>query len=114
MSSRWCQCCLLKNNPSQFIWQSNRDGWNHLYLYRHQRKIIKAAYKRQWEVTDVKGFDAKGENLFYIHEESPITRNLYRLNMKTGIVKTHHSWDLVYHYYAGKYERKYVIDNFSS
>src|SRR4029078_11425282 len=24
---------FVKNNPSQFIWQSNRDGWNHLYLY---------------------------------------------------------------------------------
>jgi dipeptidyl-peptidase 4 len=24
---------FLPGNPTQFIWQSNRDGWNHLYLY---------------------------------------------------------------------------------
>lgn len=76
---------FLKNDPSKFIWQSNKDGWNHLYLYSSTGKLLKQLTKGPWEVLDVKGFDAKGEQLFYVStEESPITRNLYVLNIKTG------------------------------
>ena len=75
---------FVKNKPEQFIWQSNRDGWNHLYLYDISGKLIKQLTAGQWEVLEVKGFDAKGENLFYVStQESPITKNLYSLNLKT-------------------------------
>ena len=77
---------FLKNNLNQFIWQSNRDGWNHLYLYDTNGNLIKQLTKGNWEVLDVKGFDATGTYLNYIAtEESPITKNLYRLSLKTGI-----------------------------
>lgn len=76
---------FLKNDPSKFIWQSNRDGWNHLYLYDLNGKVLKQLTKGNWEVLDVKGFNAKGDQLFYVStEESPITRNLYALNIKSG------------------------------
>lgn len=79
---------FLKNDPSKFIWQSNRDGWNHLYLYSSTGKLLKQLTKGRWEVLDVKGFDAKGGQLFYVStEESPITRNLFVLNIKTGKTK---------------------------
>lgn len=79
---------FVRNNPAQFIWQSNRDGWNHLYLYDNSGSLLKQLTKGNWEVTEVKGFDAKGENLFYVAtEESAITKNLYQLNLKTGITK---------------------------
>lgn len=79
---------FLKNDPSKFIWQSNRDGWNHLYLYSSTGKLLKQLTKGPWEVLDVKGFDAKGDQLFYVStEESPITRNLYVLNVKSGKTK---------------------------
>lgn len=76
---------FLKGNAGQFIWQSNRDGWNHLYLYDQAGKLLKQLTKGSWEVISVEGFDASGENLFYVStEESPVTRNLYVLNIKTG------------------------------
>ena len=76
---------FVKNNPSQFIWQSRRDGWNHLYLYNINGQLIKQLTKGEWEVTDVKGFDVTGENLFYIStQESPITKNIYKLNLKNN------------------------------
>jgi dipeptidyl-peptidase-4 len=76
---------FLKNDPKKFIWQSNRDGWNHLYLYDQTGKLLKQLTKGSWEVISVEGFDASGENLFYVStEESPITRNLYSVNIKTG------------------------------
>lgn len=79
---------FVKNKPNQFIWQSKSDGWNHLYLYDINGTLIKQLTKGPWEVLDVKGFDAKGENLFYISTaESPITKNGYQLNLKSGISK---------------------------
>ena len=79
---------FVKNTPWQFIWQSSRDGWNHLYLYSLNGSILKQLTKGQWEVLEVKGFDETGENLFYsATEESPITRNLYQVNVRSGISK---------------------------
>lgn len=79
---------FVKNKPDQFIWQSNRDGWNHLYLYDINGNLIRQLTKGKWEVLEVKGFDTKGENLWYSSTEaSPVTKNLYQLNIKSGITK---------------------------
>lgn len=76
---------FLKNNPAQFIWQSNRDGWNHLYLYNINGQLVKQLTKGNWEVLDVKSYDATGNFLFYTSTIiSPVDVNLSRLNIKTG------------------------------
>jgi dipeptidyl-peptidase-4 len=78
---------FVKGNSNQFIWQSRRDGWTHLYLYDMEGKMIRQLTSGKWEVIDVKGFDEKGENLFFVsNQASPVSRNLYRLNMKSGRV----------------------------
>lgn len=105
---------FVKNNPGQFIWQSNRDGWNHLYLYDVSGNLVSQLTKGQWEVTEVKGFDEKGENLFYVAtEESPITKNLYQFNLKskkskriTQVFQLHNT--------QVNTTGTYVLDNFSS
>lgn len=105
---------FLKNNSSQFIWQSNRDGWNHLYLYNSNGKLNRQLTKGRWEVTELEGFDKKGENLFYIStEDSPVTRNLYSVNLKTGKTKriTPGSY---YHQPSISSDGKYVLDSYSS
>lgn len=78
---------FVRNNPGQFIWQSNRDGWNHLYLYDTSGRLIRQLTRGNWEVLEVKGFDAKTENLFFMSTAvSAVSRNLYRLNWKTGLL----------------------------
>lgn len=78
---------FVKNNPAHFIWQSNRDGWNHLYLYDTSGKLIKQLTKGNWEVLEVKGLDIKGENLFFVSTAlSPVNKNLFVLNLKTGSI----------------------------
>jgi dipeptidyl-peptidase 4 len=77
---------FMKNDPAQFIWQSNRDGWNHLYLYDTSGKLIRQMTRGSWEVLELKGFDAKGENLFYVSTmQSPANRSLCELNIKSGL-----------------------------
>ncbi len=78
---------FVKNNPAQFIWQSNRDGWNHLYLYDTSGKLIRQLTKGNWEVTEVKGFDTKGETLFFVSTAlAPVNKTLSSLNFKTGLI----------------------------
>ncbi len=76
---------FLPNNASQFIWQSERSGHNHLYLYNTDGKLIEALTEGTWEVTNFQGFDDAGENIFYTStEKSPIERHTYRQNLGTG------------------------------
>jgi dipeptidyl-peptidase 4 len=76
---------FVKNNPGQFVWQSRRSGYNHLYLYSADGALIKQLTNGDWEVTGVKGFDAKGQKLFFTaNAESPLTSNLYSVALATG------------------------------
>lgn len=76
---------FFKRNATEFIWQSRRDGYNHLYLYSADGKLKKQLTSGNWDVTEVIGFDEKGTNLFYISmEASPVERHIYKLNLKSG------------------------------
>ncbi len=105
---------FVKNKPDQFIWQSKKDGWNHLYLYNINGILIKQLTTGQWEVLEVRAFDAKGEGLFYIStQQSPVSKNLYRLDMKTGVSKAVTTVDCMHNVQVSA-DGSYVIDNFST
>jgi len=72
-------------NGKQFVWQSERDGFNHLYLYNEDGTLVKQLTKGNWLVTDFAGFDAKGTKVLYTSTtESGITRNFYTTEIKSG------------------------------
>ena len=56
---------FLPDNPEQFIWQSRRDGYDHLYLYNTKGELLKQLTQGKWEVLDVLGFDEKGKALYF-------------------------------------------------
>ena len=105
---------FLKNDASRFIWQSNRDGWNHLYLYDLNGRLLKQLTKGNWEVLELKGFSMKGDQLFYVSTaESPITRNLYSLNIKSA-KSTRLTKGFAVHNAQVSNSGKYVIDQYST
>ncbi len=105
---------FVKNNPSQFIWQSRKDGYNHLYLYNINGTLIKQLTKGNWEVKDENGFDEKGENLFFhAAEQSPINQDLYSVNLKSGKTKRLTQGN-GYHTAVLSKKGDFFIDNFSS
>jgi dipeptidyl-peptidase-4 len=76
---------FIPGNSGQFIWQSNRDGWNHLYLYDTAGKLIKQLTKGNWEVTEVKGFNSKGTRLYFMSTViSPVYRTLSYVDLKNN------------------------------
>src|SRR5258706_2290347 len=105
---------FVKNNPAQFIWQSNRDGWNHLYLYDTSGKLIKQLTKGNWEVLEVKGFDTKGETLFFVSTRlSPINKTLSALSMKAGLINSNTSMPGVHNTQVSA-DGSFVLDAFST
>ncbi|MBN2756622.1 MAG: DPP IV N-terminal domain-containing protein [Bacteroidales bacterium] len=76
---------FLKSNLNQFLWYSERDGFDHLYLYDTSEKLIKQVTKGNWVVTDFLGFDKDEKNIFISSTAvSPIERHTYMVNLKSG------------------------------
>ena len=68
-----------------FIMQSQRDGYNHLYLYQTNGKLVKQLTKGKWVVLDVIGFNVKDKSIVYTStEKHALQTNTYTVNVKTG------------------------------
>jgi dipeptidyl-peptidase-4 len=105
---------FVKNNPSQFIWQSRKDGFNHLYLYGIDGRLIRQLTKGAWEVKAENGFDAKGDNLFFhANKEKPVNQDFYSVNLKTGKI-TRLTRDDGFHIVMASEKGDLFVDNFSS
>ncbi len=75
---------FLKNGK-QFIWTSEQNGYNHVYLYNMNGKVEKQITKGNWEVTSFYGVDEKNGLIYYQStEESPMERYIYSISMKKG------------------------------
>nr|WP_315157946.1 S9 family peptidase [uncultured Flavobacterium sp.] len=69
---------FLQDNS--FIWTSEKDGFNHIYLYDKTGKLKNQVTKGNWEVTSYYGFDEKAKTIFYQSTENgSINRDLYRI-----------------------------------
>jgi len=105
---------FLKSDPNKFIWWSERDGFNHLYLYKLDGTLDKQLTKGKWVVTQVFGADENDENLFIEStKESPIDRDLYCVNMKSGRMKRL-TQDPGTHNITPSPGFRYFYDNFSN
>ena len=71
---------FLKDNS--FIWTSEKDGFNHIYLYDKNGKLKNQVTKGNWEVTSYYGFDEKTKSVFYQSVEKGSTlRDIYKISL---------------------------------
>ncbi|HCT31322.1 MAG TPA: S9 family peptidase [Bacteroidales bacterium] len=105
---------FLNTNPSQFIWLSKRDGWNHVYLYNIDGTLVKQLTKGNWDITRVIGFDKQDKKFYYLStQQSPIEKHLYCLDVKKGTELKLTSIGGT-HYPIVSKDQDYFIDVFSS
>jgi len=62
-------------DDGSFFWTSERDGWNHLYHYNKNGKLLNQVTKGDWDVTRFYGLNAKTKTLYY---QSTENGSLYR------------------------------------
>jgi len=72
-----------------FIWASERDGWEHLYHYSSDGKLLRQITDGKWEVRSIEGVDeANGFIYFTAMEHSPIAPHAYRIKLDgTGLTR---------------------------
>ena len=76
---------FLPWDKTRFILQSEKDGYNHLYLFDTSGKQIKQLTTGKWIVVDLLGFNTKTKEAIILSTEaSPIQNNLYAVNLQTG------------------------------
>lgn len=71
------------NDNKQFIISSEKDGFNHIYLYNIDGSLNKQLSSGKWDVTEVYGYDKSKKRVFYQSaESSPLNRDLYFVTLK--------------------------------
>jgi dipeptidyl-peptidase-4 len=76
------------DDGKHFIIMSELDGYNHIYLYDLNGKIVNQITKGNWDVTEIKGIDDKNQVVYYLSAESkPYNRDLYSIKFD-GTQKT--------------------------
>lgn len=76
---------FLPWDKSKFILQSEKDGFNHLYLLNDKGEIIRQLTSGKWVVLDLMGFNvAKKEAIILSTECSPIQNNIFAVSVETG------------------------------
>lgn len=137
MSTRYVEpmhpLVFLPGDDSKFIYQSQRNGFNHLYVMDtrkpvkpevRQGRMAEFSYKEyiqttpltegEWLVQDVLGFDEKGQYLYYTStEKSPMESQLYRVKLSNG-QRALLTPEAGMHYATVSASGAYLIDNYSS
>ena len=122
---------FLPWDPSKFIYQSERDGFNHLYLmdiqtsvYPEKHSVGNSSYKESfkttqltkgnWLVQGILGFnEAKKEIIYSSTEVSPLQTNIYKVNVKNGTKTTLNDTEGVHRAQISA-SGTYLIDNYST
>jgi dipeptidyl-peptidase-4 len=104
---------FLPQSNEQFVYQSGKDGFNHLYLGKLGANSEIQLTFGNWVVTDFLGFDKSAKNGFAcVTAKNGLERQLVRFNLKGKITQLTnlsgtHSIELCD-------DKAYFIDNFSS
>jgi len=69
-------------DDNSFIWTSEKDGYNHIYHYGADGKLINQLTKGNWDVTAYYGYDTKNKKVFYQSvENGNINRDIYAITL---------------------------------
>lgn len=69
--------------PNHIVLMSERDGYNHLYLYTIAGNLVRQITKGNFEVTDFLGYDEANSTTYYASNEgSPLRTAIYKIDSK--------------------------------
>ena len=76
---------FLPWDDNLFLLQSQKDGYNHLYIYNKEGKLQKQLTKGNFVVMEVVAFDTKQKCVIIrANKEHPLCHNLYSVNVKNS------------------------------
>ena len=106
---------FLPWDATKFIMQSQKDGYNHFYLFDTTGKELKQLTSGSWVVEDFLGFDTKHKALVYESNEcSPIQRNIWVVDIATGKRALMDDNGEGWHTGSLSGSGQYIVDNYSA
>jgi dipeptidyl aminopeptidase/acylaminoacyl peptidase len=112
----WAGLLTPLPDGKRFLWTSERDGWDHLYLYGLDGTLIKRLTSGSWPVLQVVGVDSKAGWVYFTgHAETgrPYDTHVYRVNLDgTGFRRLTEGEGQ--HAPAFSPNREYFLDTYSS
>ena len=76
---------FLPWDATKFVMQSQKDGYNHLYLFDQNGKELKQLTKGPWVVMELVGFNTKTQSILILSNEANLQQcNLYSVSVKNG------------------------------
>lgn len=66
----------------EFLWTSERDGFNHVYLYDRDGTVVRRLTPDPWDVTGIAGIDDANRLYFTGAGEGPLERHFYRVSLR--------------------------------
>ena len=76
---------FLPWDSDKFIMQSQRDGYNHLYLYNKEGQLLSQLTSGAWVVQEVIGFNTKLKSIIIeANKYHPLHRQIYSVNVTNG------------------------------
>ncbi|MEZ4854117.1 DPP IV N-terminal domain-containing protein [Flavobacterium sp.] len=76
---------FVPNHPEEFIYQTDYKGFNQMYLYNTDGKLLKNLGYNDVIVSEFLGFDEKGEKINYIGvTNNGLDRQLFQVDLKSG------------------------------
>ena len=106
---------FLPGKSEEFIFQSQRDGFNHLYHYKSDGTLLRQLTSGEFEVTELLGFDPKGKEVYFVGTTNTgIGRHMMRVPLKKGDVYVYNSDLQGTHRVSLTEDAKYFIDIYSS
>ena len=68
------------DDGERFLFLSERDGFNHLYMFRADGSLERQLTSGEWEVSGVAGIDDDRDRIYFTAtEQGPLGRQLYRV-----------------------------------
>lgn len=104
---------FLPWDKERFLLWSERDGYNHLYVYDTTGRQITQLTHGNWVVMDLLGFDAARKSVIIsANADSPIQQNLYRVDVTTGRMSRIDEGGKGWHTGQLSASGRYLIDNY--
>lgn len=105
---------FIPGRDKEFVWQTRRDGYTHLYRYNVEGKLLGQITRGEWEITDFLGFADGGKTIVYSSTQlSPIDRVIASVSIdgrKTRILTPQAGW----HVGQLSSDGEYLLDTYES
>lgn len=105
---------FIPGHDNQFIWLTQRDGFNHLYRYNTDGKLLNKVTSGDWKVSGIEGWNKEKKTIIIETTKlSPLDRTIYAVNWETGNMRRLDEAPGIHHALVNS-DGTYWIDNYNN